>query len=113
MPQVPRPLFLIHFWNLEISPFLVLDLWANKSLSSSMKVKATENSYNKMSLKWCKWSSLNAPGTQTPLYHLVLKFAKWPFSIIGDWLSGEIRNGPQYESEKFGKFPEQKGLEGM
>ena len=29
------------------------------------------------------------------------------------WLSGVIRNGPQYESEKFGKFSEQKGLKGM
>ena len=29
------------------------------------------------------------------------------------WLSGVIRNGPQYESEKFGKFQEQKGLKVM
>ena len=29
------------------------------------------------------------------------------------WLSGVIRNGLQYESEKFGKFQEQKGLKGM
>ena len=76
-----------------------------------MKVRNLENSQNKRGLKGCKWSSLNAPGTQTPLSHSVLKFAKWPFSIIGSL--GVIRNGPQYDSEKFEKFTEQKGLKGM
>ena len=30
-----------------------------------MKVKKLENVHNKMGLKGCKWSSLNAPGTGT------------------------------------------------
>ena len=31
----------------------------------------------------CKWSSLNAPGTETPLSHSILKLDEFPFPIIG------------------------------
>ena len=34
-----------------------------------MKVKKFEKFQNKIGLKCCKWSSLNAPGTETPLSH--------------------------------------------
>ena len=50
-----------------------------------------------------KWSSSNAPGTENTLSHSILKLGEIHFPIIG----------PQYESEKGVKFPEQKGLNGM
>ena len=34
-----------------------------------MRVKELENVQNKSGLKGCKWSSLNAPGTENPLSH--------------------------------------------
>ena len=35
------------------------------ALVQSMKVKKLEQFWNKIGLKGCKWSSLNAPGTET------------------------------------------------
>ena len=46
-----------------------LALWGNKNGLPSMKVKKLEKCQNKRGLKGWKWSSLNAPGTQTPLCH--------------------------------------------
>ena len=37
-----------------------------------MKEKKFEIFQNKMGLKGCKWSSLNAPGTETPVSYLFL-----------------------------------------
>ena len=53
----------------ENSPFPLLALWGNKNGLPSMKVKKLKKIQNKMGLKGCKWSSLNAPGTETPLSH--------------------------------------------
>ena len=77
----------------------------------SMNVENFENYQNKSGSKGCQWSRLNAPGTQTPLSHPILKLGQFPFPIIGPL--GQYELASQYESEKDGKFPEQKGLEGM
>ena len=66
-----------------MSLFSLLALWGNKNWPPSMKVKKMENFENKMSIKGCKWSSLNAPGTETPLSHPILKLGECPFPIIG------------------------------
>ena len=39
-----------------------------------MKVKKMENFQNKMGLKECKWSSLNAPDTENPMSHALMGF---------------------------------------
>jgi len=50
----------------------------------SIKVKKMVLLYeNVRGAKGCKWSSLNAPGTQTPLSHPVLELEEFPFSILG------------------------------
>ena len=69
-----------------------------------MKVKKLLNLENKIGLTGCKWSSLNAQGTQTPLSSPFLELGDFPF--LHYWPSGVIRIGLQYESEKviiFGK----------
>ena len=50
----------------------------NKNWPPSMKVKKLETFQNKGSLKGFKWSSLNAPGTKTPLSHPILKLGEFP-----------------------------------
>ena len=42
-------------------------------------VKQIGNTQNKMGSKGSKWSSLNAPGTQSPLYHPILKLDEISF----------------------------------
>ena len=42
-----------------------------------MKVKKMEFLQDKSGLKACKWSSLNAPGTENPLSHSLLGFEKF------------------------------------
>ena len=79
MPQALKPLGLIQFWSLQNGTFPLLALWGNKNWLPSMKVKKLEKFQNKMGLKGCKWSSLNAPGTQTPLSHLYWKLQEFPF----------------------------------
>ena len=46
---------------------------------------------NKRSLKGCKWSSLDVPGTENPLSHSLLGLEEFPFSHY--WPSGVIRIG--------------------
>ena len=82
MPQAPKPLCLIHFWNWQIAPFSVLALWGNKNWPPSMKVQKIENWQNEMGLKGCKWSSLKAPGTENPLSHSFLELGKLPLFTI-------------------------------
>ena len=55
-----------------------------------------------MGLKGCKWSSLKAPGTETPQSYPNWKLQEFPFSHYKP--SGVIRIGLQYESEKVGKI---------
>ena len=47
-----------------------------------MKVKKLYNLENKISLTGCKWSTLNAPGTQTLLSSPFLELFEFPFLII-------------------------------
>ena len=65
-------------------PFPLLAVWDNKNGLSmpSMKVKKLKFFQNKMVLTGCKWSSLNAPGTETLLSHPFLKLGEFPFLII-------------------------------
>ena len=81
MPQVPKPLCLIQFWNWKNSFFSLSALWGNKNWPLSIKMKQIENSHNKMGLKGCKWSSLIAPGIQTPLSHVILELRDFPIDI--------------------------------
>ena len=85
MPQALKPLFLIQLWNWKSSHFSVLALWGNKNWPTSIKVIQIENCHNKMGLKGCKWSSLNAPGTQSPLSHSVLELEISLFSVLALW----------------------------
>ena len=64
------------------SIFPLLALWGNKNWPPSMKVKKLENFGNKSGLKGCKWSSLNAPGTENPLSHSLLELGESPFRIL-------------------------------
>ena len=59
----------------------------------------------------CKWSSLNAQGTENPLSHPLLGLEEFPFPIIGPLEQYELSS--QNKSEKDGKFPEQKWLNGL
>ena len=36
-------------------------------------------------LEGCKWSSLNVPGTETPLSHPILKLDESPFQLLAFW----------------------------
>ena len=49
---------------------------------SSMKVKKLENLENKIGLTGCKWSSLNAIGTETPLSCSGWENSIFPFSVF-------------------------------
>ena len=69
--------------RLEEFSFPLLALRGNKNWPPSMKVKKMEISLNKRGLKGCKWSSLNAPGTENPLSHPLLKLDEFPLPIIG------------------------------
>ena len=82
MPQALETLCLIHFLGWKNSLFPLLALWGNKNWPPSMKVKKLKIFWDRMSSKGCKWSSLNAPGTENPLSHQVLELGEFPFSII-------------------------------
>ena len=56
--------------------------WGNKNWPPSMKMKNLKNFQKKMGLMGCNWSSLNAPGTQTPLSLPILKLDEFLFPII-------------------------------
>ena len=44
--------------------------------------KKVETIQNKIGLKGCIWSNLNAPGTQTPECHPFFELGEFPFLII-------------------------------
>ena len=75
-------------------------LWGNKNWPPSIKVEKFENLINKIGLKCCKWSSLNAPGTKKPVPCSGWENSTFPFS---PFLS-------LYKSEKVGKSNEQNWL---
>ena len=68
--------------ELDFSLFSLLALWGNKNWPPSIKVKQIENCQNKTGLKGCKWSTLKALGTQTPLSHSVLELDFSLFSLL-------------------------------
>ena len=68
-----------HIESWKNSPFPLLALWGNKNGLPSKKVKKLENFQNKMGLKGCRWSSLNAPGTETPQSHPYWELGEFPF----------------------------------
>ena len=82
MPQALKPLSLIQIGSWENSPFPLLALWGNKNWLPSMKVKQLEIFPNKIGLKGCKWSSLNAPGTEPPQSHPYLELGEFPIPIF-------------------------------
>ena len=82
MPQALKPLSLIHIGSWENPPFPLLALWGNKNGLPSMKVNKLEKFQNKMGLKGCKWSSLNAPGTETPQSYPYWERENLPTPII-------------------------------
>ena len=99
----PTPLY--HpFLELAKHPFvtislllsLLLALLGNKKWSPSMKVQQMENSKNKMGLKGCWWSNLNAQGTPIPLFHPFQDLGILPFLNISPLEQKEMV--PQYGS---------------
>ena len=62
-------------------------------------------------LKGMQMVQFECPGHSNPSVSFSFEVCK--MALFHYWLSGVIRNGPQYESEKFGKFQEQNGLKGM
>ena len=60
---------LTELWSWMNPPFPLLALWGNKNWPPSMKVKKLKIFWNKMGSMGCKWSSLNAPGTESSLSH--------------------------------------------
>ena len=71
----------------------LLSLWylGNKNWVPSMKVKKLKIFWSKMGSMGCKWFSLNAPGTENPFSHSILKLDESHYSHY--WPSGVIRIG--------------------
>ena len=86
MPQALKSLSLIQIGSCKNSPIPLLALWGNKNGLPSMKVKKLEKFQNKMGLRGCTWSSLNAQGTETPQSHPYWERRNSPNSQYGgDW----------------------------
>ena len=68
--------------ELDYFPFLLIIILLNRNWPPSMKMKKFENFQNKRGFMGCKWSSLNAPGTEYPLSHPSLKLEEFPSPII-------------------------------
>ena len=109
-PGTGNPLF-HSVLKLEEFPFPIIGLWGNGNWPPSMKVKKLGKFQNERGAKGCKWSWMNAPGTQTPLSHSVLKLEEFPFPI--NWPSGVIRNDSPVWKNKSGKLWTQKWLNGL
>ena len=100
MAQALKPLCLIQFWSWMNSLFSILALWGNKNWPPSMKVKKLKIFWHKMGSMDCKWSSLNAPSTQTPLSHPILKL--WEFHISGH--VGEVKYKNNFKKSTLGTW---------
>ena len=82
-PKHPKPPVSFFSGVGRIPLFPLLALWGNKIGLPSIKVKKFENCQNKSGSTGCKWSSLNARGTENPLSHPILRLEEFPFPIIG------------------------------
>ena len=61
----------------------LLHIWVHpKNWPRSMKVEKLENLGRKFGLTGCKWSSLNAAGTETLVSNPFLELGEFPFPII-------------------------------
>ena len=78
---VTGTLFIL-LWSWKNSPFPLMALWGNKKWLPSMKVKKLEKFGNKSGLTGCKWPSLNAKCTESPLTHPFLELGEFPFLHI-------------------------------
>ena len=96
------------FWLLHpFPPFSVLSGVIRKG-SPSIKVWVVKYFCPNFSWRGSKWSRIDAPGTQNPQSHSVLKLAECPFSLY--WPSGVIRIGlPSMKVEKFETFLNKRG----
>ena len=110
MSQALKTHCLIHFWSWEKSLFSLLALWGNKNWPPSIKMREIENCQNKMGLKGCKWSSLNAPGTHTPLSHSILELDSSLFSLLALW--GNKNWPPNIKVQKVENCKNKMGLKG-
>ena len=87
MPLALETLCLVQFWVWKNSLFPLLALWGNKKWLPSMTVKKMENFLNKRAWMGCKWSSLNAPGIEIPLYHPILQLGEFHFfPLLALWV---------------------------
>ena len=85
-------------------------VWGNKHWPPSMKVNKLKIFKNKRGLMGCKWSSLNAPGTENPFSHSILKLDESPFPLLALW--GNKNWPPSIKMEKLENFQSKTGLRG-
>ena len=79
MPQVQKPLCHIHLWWIPFSHFQ--PPWDNKELGLPVwYVKCCKIIGTKISRTGCKWSNLNAPGSETSVSHPFLVNSLFSFS---------------------------------
>ena len=98
------------YWERAILPTPIISPLGNKNWLPSMKVKKFENVQNKMGLKGCKWSSLKAPGTETPQSYPYWKREILPSPIISLW--GNKNGLPSMKVKNFKIFLNKMGLKG-
>ena len=98
MPQALKPLSLIHNEKGKFSQLPILALWGNKNWLPSMKVKKLKIFQNKMGLKGCKWSSLNATLCKLPIRALVLGSASR--HVKEKAFNGASRGDPPVKNEE-------------
>ena len=89
-----KPLCLIHFWVNPFSPFPA-PAASTHPLSGilrngSPQVRKVKKSWNKISLIGCKWSCLNALGTETPVSHSLMSESLFPISSPWCFLSSSL-----------------------
>ena len=65
-------------------PFSASLLWGNKNWPPRVEVKKFENLGNKIGFTNCKWSSLNAQGTEILVSHSEWENSILPFSALGN-----------------------------
>ena len=75
-----------------------------------MKVRKFEIVQNKMGLKGCTWSSLNAPGTGSPPSHSVFEWENSPFSQLA--LCGNKKWPPSINMKQIENCRNKMGLKG-
>ena len=92
--------------KLDESPFPIISplLWGNKNWPPSMKMKSLKIFWSKIGSMGCKGSNLNAPGTENPLSHLILKLDESPFPIISPLLWGNKNWPPRMKMKKLKIF---------